>query len=83
MTNAKEYYQATKHKDDWGVDVVYPHSVDNIIELAEYEGVLLGLKICKEMWAQGQMSHDHIRENEIYYGELLRNKLSDLSKETA
>lgn len=36
-----------------------------------YEGVLTGLKICKEMWAQGTISHEEIRENEIYYGDLL------------
>jgi len=40
-----------------------------------YEGVLLGLKICKEMWAQGQMSHENIYENEIYYKELLANEM--------
>lgn len=39
-----------------------------------YEGVLLGLKICKEMWAQGQLSHENIYENEIYYKELLSNE---------
>lgn len=37
------------------------------IELSENKGVLLGLKICKEMWAQGTISHEQIRENEIYY----------------
>lgn len=36
-----------------------------------YEGVLAGLKICKEMWARGTISHEEIRENEIYYGDLL------------
>lgn len=35
------------------------------------EGVLAGLRLCKEMWAQGTISHETIRENEIYYqGEL-------------
>lgn len=38
------------------------------------EGVLLGLKICKEMWAQGTISYENIYENEIYYTEEL-NKL--------
>ena len=37
------------------------------------EGVLLGLKICKEMWAQGTISHENIHENEVAYKE-------DLSK---
>lgn len=35
------------------------------------QGVLLGLKICKEMWAQGTISHENIRENEIVYTEEL------------
>lgn len=78
MSKAKEYYEKAKHQDDWGVDVIYPESVDTVIELSKYEGVLLGLKICKEMWAQGQISHESIYENEIYYGELLSNKMNDL-----
>lgn len=35
------------------------------------EGVLLGLKICKEMFAQGQISHENIYENEFLYKEEL------------
>jgi len=35
------------------------------------EGVLLGLKICKEMFSQGQISHENIYENEIMYKEEL------------
>ena len=35
------------------------------------EGVLLGLKICKEMFSQGQISHENIYENEIAYKEEL------------
>lgn len=41
------------------------------IEKSRIEGVLLGLKICKEMWAQGTISHEEIVENEIYYKEEL------------
>lgn len=41
------------------------------IEKSRIEGVLLGLKICKEMWAQGRISHEEIVENEIYYKEEL------------
>lgn len=37
------------------------------------EGVLTGLKICKEMWAQGTISWMEMCENEIYYKELLEN----------
>ena len=44
----------------------------------KYEGVLLGLKICKEMFAQGQISHENIYENEVYYKELLENELSKI-----
>lgn len=36
-----------------------------------FEGVLIGLKICKEMWAQGTISHNNIYEHEVYYKELL------------
>ena len=37
------------------------------------EGVLIGLKICKEMFAQGTLNHDNIYEHEVYYKELLNN----------
>ena len=77
MSEAKKYYDKAKHQDDWGVDVVYPKSVENIIELSNHEGVLLGLKICKELFAQGQISHENIYENEVYYKELMKNKLSE------
>jgi len=40
-------------------------------EIKYLEGVLGGLKICKEMWAQGTISHENIYENEVYYKELL------------
>lgn len=42
-------------------------------EESHIEGVLIGLKICKEMWAQGTISHENIRENEIMYMEELQN----------
>ena len=35
------------------------------------EGVLTGLRICKEMWAQGTISYEEISENERYYKEIL------------
>jgi hypothetical protein len=35
------------------------------------QGVLLGLKICRELFAQGQISHENIYENEILYKEEL------------
>lgn len=41
-------------------------------EKMRYEGVLLGLKICKELFAQGQLTHENIYENEIYYNELIK-----------
>lgn len=49
----------------------------NDIETARIEGVLTGLKICKEMWAQGTISHENIRENEIHYQEELENLKSN------
>lgn len=42
------------------------------LEIARYEGVLIGLEICKKMWAQGTISHREITENKIYYTELLK-----------
>lgn len=42
-------------------------------EVSKYEGVLLGLKICKDMFVQGQISHENIYENEVYYKEILEN----------
>ena len=43
------------------------------IEVARIEGVLTGLKICKEMWAQGTISHENIQEEIHYYQEELEN----------
>jgi hypothetical protein len=40
-------------------------------EKTRIKGVLLGLQICKEMWAQGTISHENIYENEVYYKEEL------------
>jgi len=52
------------------LDKIKLHAEKNRIE-----GVLLGLKICKEMWAQGTISHENIYENEIMYKEELENLL--------
>lgn len=41
------------------------------IEVARTEGILTGLKICKEMWAQGTISHENIQEEIYYYQEEL------------
>ncbi len=46
---------------------------DSMIEKSRIEGILTGLKICKEMWAQGTISHENIYENEVYYKEELKN----------
>lgn len=48
----------------------------NPLEIAHTKGILQGLRICKELWAQGEISHETIRENELYYSqelELLKN----------
>lgn len=47
-------------------------------EVARINGVLLGLKICKEMWAQGSMSHENIYENEVIYKEELSSLINKL-----
>lgn len=67
MSKANEYYQRVKHQDTWGVDVVYPQSVEELIEISRIEGVLLGLKMCKELFAQGKITHEEIYENEQHY----------------
>ena len=48
-----------------------PDHEDELVEIAKTEGILLGLKICKEMWAQGTISHENIYENEVIYKEEL------------
>lgn len=48
-------------------------NIKNHAEKKRIEGVLLGLKICKEMFAQGTISHESIYENEVYYNEELNN----------
>lgn len=50
-----------------------PNNIAYEIEKNRIEGILLGLKICKEMWAQGTISHEQIHENEIYYEEELKS----------
>lgn len=47
------------------------------IEVARIEGVLTGLKICKEMWAQGTISHENIQEEIYHYQEELKNLKSN------
>lgn len=45
----------------------------NEIDIAHTEGVLIGLKICKELWAQGTISHETIQEEIYHYQEELDN----------
>lgn len=40
-------------------------------------GVLIGLNICKQLWAQRTISHETIRENELHYQEELENLKSN------
>lgn len=42
-------------------------------QVSKFDGILLGLKICKEMFAQGQLTHESIYEREAYYKELKEN----------
>lgn len=50
--------------------------LDKENEKSRIEGILLGLNICKEMWAQGTISHENIYEHVVYYEKELQ-KLSD------
>lgn len=54
------------------LDKVKLHTEKNRIE-----GILLGLKICREMWAQGTISHENIYENEVMYKEELKNLIEN------
>lgn len=74
---SEKYYQESKHQDDWGVDVIYPNTVKNLIKIAEYEGIILGLKICQELYAQGQVSSRSISETTNFY----KGELEDLLEE--
>lgn len=49
-----------------------PVEIEIELEKKRIEGILLGLKICKEMFAQGTISHQNIYENEMYYTEELK-----------
>lgn len=49
------------------------NEIENIKDIAHTEGVLIGLKICKEMWAQGTISHENIQEEIYHYQEELDN----------
>lgn len=50
-----------------------PKEIENASEKSRIEGVLVGLKICKELWAQGTISHETIQEEIYYYQEELEN----------
>lgn len=50
------------------------------IEESYINGFLTGLKICKEMWAQGTISHENIYENEVYYKEQLKDLNANVKK---
>lgn len=49
----------------------------NEIDIAHTEGVLVGLNICKQLWAQGTISHENIREEIYHYQEELENLKSN------
>lgn len=55
--------------------------IKNNAEISRVEGILLGLKICKEMWAQGTISHENIYENEVIYKEELSSLLAGRVKQ--
>lgn len=50
-----------------------PNEIRFEVNKTHLQGVLTGLRLCKEMWAQGTISHELIRENEIYYESELEN----------
>lgn len=47
--------------------------IEQIKDIAHTEGVLIGLKICKELWAQGNISHENIQEEIYHYQQELNN----------
>ena len=72
MYNNKTEVNFQEFKEIMGVKVE-TSSENTQVEKARLEGVLLGLKICKEMFAQGEISHENIYENEVLYREELEN----------
>ena len=79
-TNQYGYLSAMKHVIRWldesaqlPVQGEEKHFNEFDMKIKEFEGVLTGLKICKEMWAQGTITHENIYENEVYYKELIQN----------
>ena len=75
MPNFSGYYATLKGKNwkpennEWEGET----QIENIKDIAHTEGVLIGLKICKEMWAQGTISHENIQEEIYHYQEELDN----------
>jgi len=49
----------------------------NEIDIAHTEGVLIGLNICKQLWAQGTISHENIQEEIYHYQEELESLKSN------
>jgi len=89
MKDLKEQHLEAIGKSTWHM---YSHekeaAAEKCAEISEHhgeiqylEGVLIGLKICKEMWAQGTISHEEILENEIHYKEELKELKNE--KETS
>ena len=72
MSKAKEYYEKAKHQDSWSVDVAYPNTVEKIIEISKIEGVLHGLKLCKEMHEKGTIYKSKIEKQEEHYKKQLK-----------
>lgn len=55
------------------VPVLMLKLMQSIKDIAHTKGVLVGLKICKELWAQGAISHETIQEEIYHYQEELEN----------
>ena len=68
MDCLKEYFGAP-----YKTAIKTEEETGNPFEKVRIEGILTGLKICKEMWAQGTISHESIHENEVFYNEELKN----------
>jgi hypothetical protein len=53
-------------------DLSFSEEIEDIIEESNLKGILMGLLICKKMWGDGQISHESIYQNEVYYKEELQ-----------
>lgn len=73
--NLQDKLQKIHHQ--YGTSEKANYEIEKLFEIekqvSNFDGILLGIKICKEMFAQGQLTHESIYEHEVYYKEMKEN----------